>query len=239
MSPTLRADGVEVAIGGRAILGGVDLAVEEGERVALIGANGAGKTTFLETVLGLRAPSAGTCRVLGAPPPAAGVGYVAQDPAVGLLPWYSGRDNVLLPLRCRGAGADERRRALSAVRERLDPDADLDLGARPPNLSGGQRQLVGLMRALVSSPRLLVLDEPFSAMDAPSRVRLRAALRAHAEAEGRVATLFTTHDLDDMLELASRVVMIGGAPARIIASFDPRGADARRDVEAALREAHP
>lgn len=233
----LEIDGVDVFIGGRAILRRVSLRVERGERVALVGPNGIGKSTLLRVVLGLRAPDAGRVRVLGGDPPARDVGFVPQDPGPSLLPWLSVRDNVLLPLRIRNAGAAETERALASVRELLDPHSEIDLAAHPPGLSGGERQLVTLMRGLSSSPRLLLCDEPFSAMDAPARARLRESLRRMSEAEDGPALLFTTHDLDDMIDLATRVVVIEGRPASIERTLDPSATGARRAIGCALAEA--
>lgn len=231
-TPALEVENVAVALGGRQILHDVSLRVEAHERVALVGANGIGKTTLLRVALGLETPEAGRVRTLGVKPPARGVGYLPQDPAAALLPWYSVRDNLLLPLRMRGVSGRSAESALAAVRDHLDPRAELDLEARPAALSGGQRQLAALMRALISTSRLVVCDEPLSAMDAPARVRLRSALRDACGGDARPALLFTTHDLDAMTDLATRIVVLDSSGHR--RDVDPRGPDARTRILDAL-----
>ena len=176
---------VAVTLGDRCVLRDMSLRVAEGERVALVGANGVGKSTLLDVVLGLRAVDAGTVTVHGAPPPASDVGFVPQDPGASLLPWYTVRENIVLPLRVRSASEPARERALQEVCQRFDPNASLDLDARPDNLSGGQRQLTAFLRALVARPRLLLCDEPFSALDTDARARVRETLRQGQHHAGR------------------------------------------------------
>lgn len=207
MRPVIEAEGVSVRFGDRVVLDDVDLRVHAGERVALLGPNGAGKSTLLDVVLGVLRPERGAVRLLGARPPSRAVGFVPQDAGASLLPWLSVEGNVALPLRIGRRTAAERARAVAEVRERVDPERTIELGARSDALSGGEKQRVALMRALAGSPPLLVCDEPFSAIDAPSRSSLREVLRTICEDEG-TAVLIATHDADDVRELGARVVRL-------------------------------
>jgi NitT/TauT family transport system ATP-binding protein len=215
------------------ILAGVTLCVRPGERVALLGDNGAGKSTLLDVVLGLRPVSAGEVRVFGRPPPSPDVGFVPQTPGESLLPWLSVRDNVLLPLRAREIPCDDG--MFEAARRAVDPEGSIDPRAFPQALSGGQQQLVALMRALVGRPRLLLCDEPFSAVDAPGRVRLRRALDAVCRAGP--ALLLVSHDVEDVLALADRAIVLAGRPARPLAPVERHAG--RAALERALMGPEP
>jgi NitT/TauT family transport system ATP-binding protein len=228
-------DGVRAGRGGAVVLDGISLRIEPGERVALLGANGVGKSTLLDVVLGLERAAQGTVSVLGAAPPARDVGFLAQDPDTSLLPWLSVQDNIELPLRVRGLPARERAGAFEAVRARLDPAGAIDPRAAPRRLSGGERQRVAMMRAWVGAPRLVVADEPLSAIDLPGRLALREAMRRASEGDG-TALLFVTHDLADVLALADRALVLAGRPARVRAALAVGGLDLA-SLEDALRGA--
>lgn len=233
MAPLVELRDVGVTLGGRDVLRGVTLTVEESERVAIMGANGAGKSTLLDVVLGLR-PCRGVVRVLGARPPHPRIGFVPQDPGASLLPWFDVRRNVLLPLEVRGEPTEG---ALEAVLAALDPAGRIDPRASPAALSGGQRQLVALLRALVGRPRLLVCDEPFSALDAPARAQLSAALLAACSGPGAPALVLVTHDAASALALASRVVVLGGSPGGVRVQIDPGARGAGEELARWLRAA--
>ena len=233
--------------GGLLALGGVDLAVAPGEFVAIVGPSGCGKTTLLRVAAGLLEPAAGRARVLGGEPREArarrAYGLVAQEP--GLLPWLDAEDNVALAFALAG-----RRPARGEARTLLErAGAGAFASYRPAALSGGMRQRVALARALAHRPRLLLMDEPFGALDELSRERLRAELPPLWE-RGGAAVLFVTHAVREAVLLADRVVALTPRPGRVAADIPialprPRGAaleetPAFREcvarVRAALRE---
>lgn len=227
--PLLELRDVGVSFGDVEVLGGVDLELRRGERVAVLGTNAVGKSTLLDVVLGLT-DFRGEAVVHDEARP----GFVPQDPGASLLPWYDVKQNVRVALEARGVDPGLWDEELTRVREQLDPSGRVDLAAYPQALSGGQRQLVALMRALVGRPALLLCDEPFSAIDAPSRARLRVALRDVCEAEGGPALLLVTHDVETALTLSTRLLVLAGAPAKVVAELDPQAADAHEALSEAL-----
>ena len=189
------------------------LRVAAGEFVSIVGPSGCGKTTLLRAVAGLLDASDGEVRVLGGAPDAAqrahALGLVTQDP--GLLPWRSVEANVRLPLEITGAEAD-----VPALLDRVGIARFARY--RPGQLSGGMRQRVALARALAHGPRLLLMDEPFGALDELSREELRLELLALWERE-RIAVLFVTHAIHEAVLLSDRVVVMSGSPGRIVADI--------------------
>lgn len=186
----------------------VALAAAPGDVVALLGPNGAGKTTALRALAGLTPLTGGHLRLDGAeldgtPPESRPVGVVFQDYL--LFPHLTALDNVAFGPRCHGATKAEARARAAAWLERMGL-AD-HAGARPRRLSGGQAQRVALARALATRPRLLLLDEPLAALDARTRLEVRAQLRRHLAAFEAVAVL-VTHDPLDAMVLADRLVVI-------------------------------
>lgn len=191
-------------------LGGMDLDVAPGEFVTIIGASGAGKSTILRLMAGLDEPTSGA---LARSPQAAapgGTAMVFQDPA--LMPWASAFDNVWLPLRIAGVSrADASERIMAALEtvglaERR--------GALPGELSGGMRMRVSIARALVTRPALILLDEPFGALDEMNRYRLNDVLLDLWREQGLTAVL-VTHSVFEATYLSTRVVILDTAPARV------------------------
>ncbi|WP_051812216.1 ABC transporter ATP-binding protein [Streptomyces sp. NRRL S-340] len=186
----------------------VALTAEPGEVVALLGPNGAGKTTALRALAGLVPLSEGHLRLDGAeldrtPPESRPIGVVFQDYL--LFPHLSALDNVAFGPRCHGAGKAEARAQAGALLERMGLAAHAS--AKPRRLSGGQAQRVALARALATRPRLLLLDEPLAALDARTRLDVRAQLRHHLAGFEAVAVL-VTHDPLDAMVLADRLVVV-------------------------------
>jgi len=232
-TPAIVFEGVSVARGGRPILNGVDLTLERGETVALVGRSGAGKSTILKLVNRLLAPDAGRILVSGRPTTdwdpydlRRNVGYVLQE--IALFPHMSIAENIAVVPRLRGW--DE-----AKVMARVDELLELTgLGGsdfatrRPHELSGGQRQRVGVARALAADPPILLMDEPFGALDPMTRREMHEQLRRIQE-QVRKTILIVTHDMGEAFAMGTRVgVLADGAlaaldtPRAIARSADPR-----------------
>ncbi|MQY09257.1 ABC transporter ATP-binding protein [Actinomadura macrotermitis] len=194
--------------GGVRALAALDLAVADGEFFALLGPSGCGKTTLLRTVAGLETASAGTVRIGGAdvtrlPPGRRDVGMVFQDYA--LFPHMTVADNIAYPLRVRRAGREERHRAAEDVAGSLG--LETLLARRPGELSGGQQQRVALARAMAARPKVFLLDEPLSNLDARLRLEARTFLK-RLQNELAVTTVFVTHDQAEALAMADRMAVM-------------------------------
>ncbi|MDI6894666.1 MAG: ABC transporter ATP-binding protein [Bacillota bacterium] len=211
----LEASGLEVCKGGRRVLAIEHLAVAEGEVLGVVGPNGAGKTTLLMVMAGLEPGFRGRLAVRGSPldprrllAHRRSLGVVFQDPQVLDATALA---NVMAPLRYRGVPPAEARRRAYLWLERVGIG---HLARRPARvLSGGERQRLALARALVTEPRILLLDEPFSSLDAPTRALLIADLR-RLLAELRITAVMVSHDFTEMLLLARRVAMMIGGEVR-------------------------
>jgi NitT/TauT family transport system ATP-binding protein len=197
-------------------LGGVDLDIEPGQIVALIGPNGSGKSTLLRVIAGLLAPTRGFVSIDDEPidGPSPRVGLVFQEPR--LLPWRTTAENVAYPLELAGVAGEKRDEIVSAVL------ATVGLGGAavliPSRLSGGMRQRAALARTLVTDPSVLLLDEPFSALDELTRERLNLELLAIA-ARQRSTILIVTHSVQEAIFLADRVIVLSERPGRVVADI--------------------
>ena len=199
----------------------VSLRVPTGQFLSIIGPSGCGKSTLLRIVGGLLRPSHGRALVSDEPPATAQkqreIGFVFQDPA--LLPWRNVLANVRLPLEIDGTRKS---------RETPDPEALLDLmgladfrNYYPHQLSGGMQQRVALARALAIDPSLLLMDEPFGALDEITRSAMRyELLQVWGSTDRRKTVLFVTHSIAEALALSDRVVVLSGRPGRVIADLD-------------------
>jgi NitT/TauT family transport system ATP-binding protein len=192
---------------------GVSIAVRDGEVVSLIGPSGCGKSTLLNIGSGLTAPSEGQAFVDGerVEGPNAHVAFMLQKDL--LLPWRTVVENVMLGVEIQGVAAAERRRRAEALLETLNL-AEFS-GHYPHQLSGGMRQRVALARTLAVDPTVLLLDEPFSAVDAQTRMVLQRELAQTLKRAGKTALLIT-HDLLEAVTLSDRVLVMSRRPGRII-----------------------
>lgn len=205
-------------------LDAVDLDVALGEFVSIVGPSGCGKTTMLRAVAGLLEPSLGSLSVLGGTSREAqrerAIGLVTQEP--GLMPWLTVAENVRMSLQLAG-----RPDAVDGWLRRVG--IDRFAGLYPRELSGGMKQRVALARALAHAPRLLLMDEPFGALDELSREALRLELLEIWERE-RSSVLFVTHSIREALLLSDRVVVMSGSPGRILEQFAVPFARPRSDA---------
>jgi NitT/TauT family transport system ATP-binding protein len=218
-APLLALKNLSLIFPGRATpaLANIDLTVTRGETLCLLGPSGCGKSTLLRLVAGLEAPSAGEVAWTREKPE---IGFVFQEP--NLMPWADVAANVALPLRLAGMS---RRAAAPLVEQAL---ARVGLGgqerALPRQLSGGMKMRVSLARALVDAPKLLLLDEPFAALDEITRWELNERIQ---DLRGGVTILFVTHSVFEAAYLADRVVLLRANPGRVHALLAPDQPPAR------------
>jgi len=214
------------------ILADLDLTIARGEFLVIVGESGVGKSTVLRVLIGLAEPSTGTVRVEPRPDCRTPMALVFQD--ARLLPWRRVLANVAFGLE--GSGLTRAQR-LAKAREMLTLVGLADLGHRwPHQLSGGQRQRVAIARALAVDPDVLLMDEPFSALDSFTREGLQDELQRIQATTGKTI-LFVTHDIDEAVTLADRVVVLAGAPGRVAAELAVTVPRPRRRRDGALAEA--
>ncbi|MGH8973847.1 MAG: ABC transporter ATP-binding protein [Acidimicrobiia bacterium] len=214
----------------------ISLTVAPGEFLCLVGASGCGKSTLLNLLAGLDRPSAGTVEVNGRP------GLMFQDSA--LFPWLSVWGNVAMALRLRGVPKPERR---EQVKDLLSMVQLKGMGSRRPHeLSGGMRQRVALARALAQEASVLLMDEPFGALDAITRDLLHDELERVWQETG-ITILFVTHNVREAVRLGDRILVLSSRPGRVVAEFpvtlerprrleDPGVAEVAGEVVALLRQ---
>lgn len=194
-------------------LDGVNLTAREGEFVVVVGPSGCGKSTLLKLLAGLLAPTQGDVRVEGSPVrgPSPSVGIVFQSPL--LMPWRSVVENILLPIEIRGG---RKSNYAETARRLIDLVGLTGFGDRRPyELSGGMQQRVGLCRALIHDPQILLMDEPFGALDAMTRESMNGELQ-RIWLERRKTVLLITHSIAEAVYLGDRVLVMGPRPGRII-----------------------
>ena len=207
------------AAGGVAILDHIDIDVRDGEFLCIVGSSGSGKTTLLRVLAGLFRPTQGQVLFDGKPiaGPSRDRAIIFQDYSKALLPWRTVRGNVALSLEARGLPASQQ----GAVIDELLAKMGLRAAEHkfPGQLSGGMQQRVQIARCLAQDPKILLMDEPFGALDAMTRQALQDEILQLA-AEKQITVVFITHDLEEAIYLGDRVAVIGGAPARIVEMID-------------------
>jgi NitT/TauT family transport system ATP-binding protein len=236
-TPAISANNVSKSFGNKdkpiVALSSVDFSIADGEFIAIVGPSGCGKSTFLRIVAGISKPTTGTVTtpkgVVVAP--LTDVGIVFQSPV--LLDWRNVLDNVLIQFELRGINAKPFKERAKALLEGVGLGDFLD--RYPRELSGGMRQRAAIARALVHGPSLLLMDEPFGALDALTREQMRVDLE-ELWLKSPKTVLFVTHGIDEAVLLADRVVVMSPRPGRIeqIIKVDiprPRGLNARRNPE--------
>ncbi|GAA2651052.1 ABC transporter ATP-binding protein [Paractinoplanes durhamensis] len=200
-------------------LGDITLTVEDGQFVCVVGPSGCGKTTLLRCLGGLLAPTSGEVKVAGqtVTGPPDGLAIVFQEYGRSLFPWLRVAENIELPLKSKGVGRAERRKLVS---ESLSAVGLGDAGkAYPWQLSGGMQQRVAIARAIAFQPKVMLMDEPFAAVDAQTRADLEDLVRTVWQRFG-MTMLFVTHDIDEAVYLGERVVMLSSSPTHVLESLD-------------------
>lgn len=186
--------------------------VRDGEFVTLFGPNGCGKSTVLKVLAGLEGHDEGKVSVAGLPPGEPEIGFIFQDFRESLFPWRTALDNIAFPLECRGNGRRQSRDRAAELCEQLAMRVPLNSYAY--QLSGGQMQMVAIARALIYRPKVLLMDEPFSALDYQTNAAMEDFLLDIWRGM-RMTVLFVSHEIDQAIYLAQRILMLTRAPARV------------------------
>jgi NitT/TauT family transport system ATP-binding protein len=196
-------------------IGDLSFEVNQGDFTCIVGPSGAGKTTLLKCLAGLLKPTAGSVRVNGreVTEPPEEMAVVFQEYGRSLFPWKTVRENVELPLRERNIPKVERDRTVAAALKSVELDHVGD--SYPWQLSGGMQQRVAIARAVAYQPNVMVLDEPFAAVDAQTRADLED-LMLHLWSELGLTLIFVTHDIDEAVYLGQRVLVLSASPTRIL-----------------------
>ena len=225
-TPVLALNDIRFAYNGTPVLAGVSLTAAKGEVTAMMGPSGCGKSTLIGIAAGLIEPTGGAIRR-----DHARASVMFQDPL--LLPWRTALDNVAFALKSERLAAPERRNRARAILAEVGLTGE-DVEKYPRQLSGGMRQRAALARALVVRPDLVLLDEPFSGLDAALSEQMLALVRAFVERDG-VSALVVTHDAREAARFAERVYVLSAGPARVVSyrRLDGRPSDAAdRRIEA-------
>lgn len=208
-----------------------DLDIPRGELISVFGPNGCGKSTLINMIAGLTAPDAGQILFDGMRLDEIKFGYVFQNYRDALFPWLRAFDNIAYPLKMMQVPVAERRARTEKLVAHFG--VELDLKLYPYQMSGGQQQLVSILRALIVEPEILFLDEPFSALDYEMTLFMREQLQ-RIFVETRTTTILVSHDLEEAVYLADRVLLLSRHPARV-ADFTPV-AEARPRTDATLSD---
>jgi NitT/TauT family transport system ATP-binding protein len=213
-APILALRGVGKTFAAVAALDGFDFAVRRGEFVSLLGPSGCGKSTALRLIAGLATPTSGTIEWSGGKPASGALGFVFQEPT--LMPWASVSGNVRLPLKLLG---HDRATAAERVNAALAGVGLADFArAYPRELSGGMKMRVSIARALATAPQLLLMDEPFAALDEITRFRLANDLLRLWQTLGKTV-VFVTHSVFESVFLSNRIVVMTPRPGRVFAQI--------------------
>lgn len=231
--PIIAFRDVEVVLGGERIYERLTFEVRRGEFLCVLGPSGCGKSTSLRMIGGLLGTTGGTVTVDGRSPQDAWseIAFVFQSPR--LVPWRTALDNVLLGAELRFGRAERERRGTQARDLLALVGLADDAKKYPAMLSGGERQRVAIARALAVDPQIVLMDEPFSALDPTTRGRMRDEMERIWLRTGKTI-MFVTHDIDEALRLADRVVLLSKKPTRVLEVIDVAATRPRRSTDAAL-----
>ncbi|AMN39156.1 ABC transporter ATP-binding protein [Rhodoplanes sp. Z2-YC6860] len=227
LRPHVTIRGLSKRFGDAVIYDKFDLDIPRGELICVFGPNGCGKSTLINMVAGLIPLDEGQVLFDGMLLSEIKFGYVFQNYREALFPWLRAFDNIAYPLKLMGVGKSERRAQVEKLVARLG--VRLDLNKYPYQMSGGQQQLVSIMRALIVEPEILFLDEPFSALDYEMTLFMREQLQK-LFMETKTTTVLVSHDLEEAVYLADRVLLLSRYPARVADFVRYDGARPRTDV---------
>jgi NitT/TauT family transport system ATP-binding protein len=210
---------VSLTLGGRPILTGIDLSIRKGEFLSVVGPSGCGKTSLLNLVAGFLAPSAGRVSYAGKPVtgPRQDIAIVFQDYGKALLPWRTASGNIALALEAMNYPKEKRPARIAELLALIGLSQHAD--KFPSQLSGGMQQRLQIARCLAQDPAVLLMDEPFGALDAMTRQALQDEVLAIAARTG-ATVLFITHDLEEAIYLGDRIVAMRPNPGRFELSFE-------------------
>jgi NitT/TauT family transport system ATP-binding protein len=219
--------GLSKSFGKTIIYDRFDLDIPRGELIAVFGPNGCGKSTLINMIAGLVPADGGQILFDGRKLADINFGYVFQNYREALFPWLRAFDNIAYPLKLKNVPPAERRARTERLVDRLG--IKLDLALYPYQMSGGQQQLVSILRALVVEPEILFLDEPFSALDYEMTLFMRTQLQ-RIFLETGTTTVLVSHDLEEAVFLADRVLLLSRHPARVAAFMPVAAARPRTDT---------
>lgn len=204
--------GLSKRFGESVVYDGFDLELPRDRFTAIFGPNGCGKSTLINLVAGLMPRDAGVVTFGGRPIAEARLSYVFQNYREALFPWLRAMGNIEYPLKLAGIGRAERRRRVEAIVDEFN--IRIDLNRYPYELSGGQQQTISILRAVITEPEILFLDEPFSALDYELTLLMREQLQAIVQRR-RMTTILVSHDLDEAVQLADQVLLLTRRPTRV------------------------
>jgi NitT/TauT family transport system ATP-binding protein len=211
--PFITVRGLSKTFGDLLLYGEFDLDLPRGKLTTIFGPNGCGKSTLINMMSGLMPFDAGTVQIGGRDFRSARIGYVFQNYRDSLFPWLRALENIEYPLKVRGVPRAQQRERVEQLLFAFE--IKLDLKRRTYELSGGQQQLVAILRALVADPEVLFLDEPFSALDYEMTLYIRDKLQ-QVFMETGLTTVLVSHDLEEAVYLADRILLLGKRPTRIV-----------------------
>ena len=212
----IKISNVSKSYSGKSILHRISLNIKKGELCVIFGPNGSGKSTLLNLIAGIIEPDSGEIKIGSKNPREEKIGFVFQDYRESLLPWRTNLENIAFPLELEGIPKEERLKNAEALVNSLD--LKIPLERYPYKSSGGEQQLVALLREIFAKPKIILMDEPFSSLDLESRGYLRVKLQEIWQKLG-LTIIFVTHDINEAIQLADRIVVINpnsGKISRII-----------------------
>jgi NitT/TauT family transport system ATP-binding protein len=236
----IRVEGLCKSFAGQVLYENFNLELPKGEFISVFGPNGCGKSTLINMLSGLIPFEQGRVLIGGKPIRRSRIGYVFQNYRDSLFPWISALENIAYPLKVKGVPKQERTERVEKLLAAFD--IKLDLRRYPYQFSGGQQQLVSILRAVVAEPEVLFLDEPFSALDFEMTLYVREKLQ-QVFMESSLTTVIVSHDLEDAVYLADKVLLLSKRPTRLVemVSFQsprPRTLETLSDSEFIRTKSH-